>query len=132
MLLNLLRVEHLSIEDVLRKSYVESASLRLALTQKARLKEVNQNKDINSNNFAFLWTNLFSIKFLPSVSVIPSTDDILKPNLVAYFCRRRSIDFLLQNFAECATLRDLKFSLLSNKNLVICMIKNYSFENLDL
>uniref|UniRef100_A0AAF5PJQ3 Helicase SKI2W n=1 Tax=Wuchereria bancrofti TaxID=6293 RepID=A0AAF5PJQ3_WUCBA len=42
MLLNLLRVEHLSVEDVLRRSYVESASLRLALTQKARLKEIEE------------------------------------------------------------------------------------------
>ncbi|KAL3989648.1 DSHCT (NUC185) domain family protein [Acanthocheilonema viteae] len=42
MLLNLLRVEHLSVEDVLRRSYVESASLRLALTQKTRLKEIEK------------------------------------------------------------------------------------------
>uniref|UniRef100_A0A1I7V7A3 Helicase C-terminal domain-containing protein n=1 Tax=Loa loa TaxID=7209 RepID=A0A1I7V7A3_LOALO len=42
MLLNLLRVEYLSIEDVLRRSYVESASLRLALAHKARLKEVEK------------------------------------------------------------------------------------------
>ncbi|VIO88479.1 helicase, putative [Brugia malayi] len=42
MLLNLLRVEHLSVEDVLRRSYVESASLRLALTQKARLKQTEE------------------------------------------------------------------------------------------
>ncbi|CAG9535827.1 unnamed protein product [Cercopithifilaria johnstoni] len=42
MLLNLLRVEHLSVEDVLRRSYVESASLRSALKQKAHLKEIEK------------------------------------------------------------------------------------------
>ncbi|VDK54199.1 unnamed protein product [Anisakis simplex] len=40
MLLNLLRVEHLRIEDMLQRSYVESASLRLALSRKATLKKV--------------------------------------------------------------------------------------------
>ncbi|VDK66723.1 unnamed protein product [Onchocerca ochengi] len=42
MLLNLLRVEHLSVIDVLKRSYVESASLRSALTQKTRLKEIEK------------------------------------------------------------------------------------------
>uniref|UniRef100_A0A915BRU3 Helicase SKI2W n=1 Tax=Parascaris univalens TaxID=6257 RepID=A0A915BRU3_PARUN len=40
MLLNLLRVEHLRIEDMLQRSYVESASLRHALTRKATLAKV--------------------------------------------------------------------------------------------
>uniref|UniRef100_F1KR63 Helicase SKI2W n=2 Tax=Ascaris suum TaxID=6253 RepID=F1KR63_ASCSU len=40
MLLNLLRVEHLRIEDMLQRSYVESASLRHALTRKATLTKV--------------------------------------------------------------------------------------------
>lgn len=42
MLLNLLRVEHLRIEDMLQRSYVESASLRHALTRKATLTKVCQ------------------------------------------------------------------------------------------
>ncbi|MCP9257772.1 Helicase SKI2W [Dirofilaria immitis] len=42
MLLNLLRVEHLSVEDVLKRSYVESASLRLAFTQETHLKEIEK------------------------------------------------------------------------------------------
>ncbi|KHN73004.1 Helicase SKI2W [Toxocara canis] len=40
MLLNLLRVEHLRIEDMLQRSFVESASLRQALTRKATLNKV--------------------------------------------------------------------------------------------
>ncbi|VDN33923.1 unnamed protein product [Gongylonema pulchrum] len=42
MLLNLLRVEHLSIEDMLQRSYVESASLRQALARKTYLKQMDE------------------------------------------------------------------------------------------
>uniref|UniRef100_A0A914X265 Uncharacterized protein n=1 Tax=Plectus sambesii TaxID=2011161 RepID=A0A914X265_9BILA len=42
MLLNLLRVEQLRVEDMLQRSYVESASLRQGMSRKIRLKEVEE------------------------------------------------------------------------------------------
>ncbi|VDN02455.1 unnamed protein product [Thelazia callipaeda] len=42
MLLNLLRVEQLSIEDMLQRSYVESASLRQGLARKSYLKKTEE------------------------------------------------------------------------------------------
>lgn len=42
MLLNLLRVEHFSIEDMLRRSYVEKNSLRLVLDRKDRIGQVSR------------------------------------------------------------------------------------------
>uniref|UniRef100_A0A1I8BR64 Helicase SKI2W n=1 Tax=Meloidogyne hapla TaxID=6305 RepID=A0A1I8BR64_MELHA len=42
MMLNLLRVEHLRIEDMLSNSYVESASLRMVVQRKERLKKIEE------------------------------------------------------------------------------------------
>uniref|UniRef100_A0A915M846 Helicase ATP-binding domain-containing protein n=1 Tax=Meloidogyne javanica TaxID=6303 RepID=A0A915M846_MELJA len=43
MMLNLLRIEELRIEDMLSNSYVESASLRMVVQRKERLKKVEEN-----------------------------------------------------------------------------------------
>jgi antiviral helicase SKI2 len=48
MLLNLLRVEQLRIEDMLQRSYVESAALRQGGVRKMRLKEVSKG-EVHSN-----------------------------------------------------------------------------------
>lgn len=41
MMLNLLRVEHMRIEDMLQRSYTERASLRMVVSRKERLKQID-------------------------------------------------------------------------------------------
>ncbi|OZC05747.1 DEAD/DEAH box helicase, partial [Onchocerca flexuosa] len=103
MLLNLLRVEHLSVIDVLKRSYVESASLRSALTQKTRLKETEKllasKEDLNCaicfptenhsivDYYESLRTFLLSrAELWPELIRIPAVDKLLSPGRLIIVC----------------------------------------------
>jgi Superfamily II RNA helicase len=93
MLLNLLRVEQLRVEDMLQRSYVESASLRQGMSRKIRLKEVEEQlskatepecRACTEGNLAGYHTQMRQLVRLRSelwttLATLPAVDKMLAP-----------------------------------------------------
>lgn len=91
MMLNLLRVEHMQIEDMLRRSYVEKASLQKVLIREIQLQKVCFYEQINTVCGYIIKVNE-NIAALPSVECafcFPQSDNNDKenniPTLMKYF-----------------------------------------------